>query len=340
MASRRSLRALLALTASLGLVLAGCSSTPEAKESHSAMKSQEAEKKGPKTIVDFSGNKVKIPESPKSVVVTDNRSFQILKEWKVDLKAAPLPIMSPQLHGDYVKNPKIIDLGSHREPNLEAFVSAAPDLVINGQRFAKQSENVKSVLPKDTAFVDINLPEDMPLEEYFPKQVMMLGDIFNKQAEAKKMVADFNKAIERAKKAYDKKHTVMGLITSGGAINYAAPGKGRAVGPLFPMLGLTPALEQQGSTDHQGDEVSVEAIAATNPEWIVVLDRDQAMASKDGGEYTPSAELISGSEALQNVPAVAKKQVVVSPADFYLSEDILLYTQFINKLAEAFESAR
>ena len=69
----------------------------------------------------------------------------------------------------------------------------------------------------------------------------------------------------------------------------------------------TPALEVQGSTSgHQGDDVSVEAIAQTNPDWLFVLDRDAAIS--DAATSAPAQDVIAKSPALQNTTAVSKKQ--------------------------------
>lgn len=333
MSARRWARTLSVGTAAV-LALAACGSAEDATVSEPT---QSAESAGPKTVTDLSGNEVEIPADPQSVIVTDNRSFQILAAWDVELSAAPVALMNEDLHSYYTSNESIIDLGSHREPNMEGFVEAQPDLVINGQRFSSMEDDIKALLPEGTAYVDINMDEGEALDEYFRNQVTLLGEIFDKQAEAEELIADFDAAVERAKNAYDAEQTVMGLVVSGGSINYAAPGNGRSVGPLFPLLGLTPSLEQDGSSDHEGDEVSVEAIAATNPEWLLVLDRDQAVAT-DG--YTPSDEIIRGSEALAAVPAVVNDHILNAPAGFYVSEDIILYTEFINSIADAFEAAK
>ena len=129
----------------------------------------------------------------------------------------------------------------------------------------------------------------------------------------------------------------MGVITSGGDINYAAPGTGRTLGPAFDELGLTPALEVEDATeDHQGDDISVEAIAASKPDWLIVMDRDAAI-----GEANATAkELIEKSEALKDVPAVKEGHIVYLPQDFYVAEDIQNYTTVMDDLAGAFEGAR
>ena len=135
-----------------------------------------------------------------------------------------------------------------------------------------------------------------------------LGKIFNKDKEAKQLVADFDKSIEKAKSAYNGKDKVMSVIVTGGNIGFAAPHSGRVWGPMYEIFGWTPALEVSNSTaGHKGDDVSVEAIAQTNPDWIFVLDRDAA--TSDAAKSTPAKDVISKSPALQNTTAVSKNKL-------------------------------
>lgn len=162
--------------------------------------------------------------------------------------------------------------------------------------------------------------------------------MFGKQDEADKLIEDFDKSIERAKAAYDKQDKVMGVITSGGNVNYAAPGSGRSLGPIFQILGLTPALEvENASTDHEGDDISVEAIADSNPDIMLVMDRDAATAENNGEEYTPANELIANSAALKNVTAVTEDRIIYMPQYTYVDEGIQTYIEFFNSLADALE---
>ncbi len=131
----------------------------------------------------------------------------------------------------------------------------------------------------------------------------------------------------------------MGVNVSGGEIGYVAPSNGRTLGPLFDILGLTPALEVEGSDDHQGDDISVEAIADSNPDIILVMDRDAAVAA-DEATYQPAAQVIEGSEALKNVNAVKNGNVIYMPNDTYTNEGIQTYTEFLNMIAEQLEAAQ
>lgn len=338
---RRLGLAALVTTAALALTACGGGSEAETTDGSASASSSASSSAGtsaeaqsfPLEIEDMAGNQVTI-ESADSIIATDNRIFRTLEDWGVELSAAPLGLMFEGTV-DYPSDDSIIDLGNHREPNLEGFVEAEPDLVLNGQRFSGQTEAIMPLIG-DAAFVDTNLVEDEPLEDELRRQTTLLGDIFAKQAEAEALIADFDAAIEDAQGAYDAEQTVVGLIATGGDLSYAAPSTGRAIGPVFDMLGLTPALEREGSTNHQGDDISVEAIAEANPDWLLVMDRDAATSDAEADGYQPAAELLEGSEALQNVTAIKEGNIVYLPEDFYVHEDIQNYTTFLTELAEAF----
>jgi len=161
-----------------------------------------------------------------------------------------------------------------------------------------------------------------------------LGQIFDKNEEAKQLTDDFDQAIEAVKTAYNGTDTIMSVVVSGGNIGFSAPGSGRVWGPMYEIFGWTPALDINNATsDHQGDDVSVEAIAQSNPDWIFVLDRDAATSSAEGS--VPAQDVIDNSPALQNVTAITEGQVVYAPADTYTNESIQTYLELFEDLAEA-----
>lgn len=276
---------------------------------------------------------VKVP--PQRVVATDNRLFQTLADWKIKLVAAPVDLI-PQ-DNPYKKDGSIVNLGNHREPTLEAVVSVQPDLILNGQRFGSRRGDFQKLVPEAT-LISLDPRKDQPLDAELKRQVNVLGRIFGRETDAQELTAGLDAAIARAKAAYDPSQKVMAVITSGGNINYTAPGAGRTLGPVFGLLGLTPALQANGSIGHQGDDISVEAIAASNPDWILVMDRDAAVGASRGASYQPANALIANSPALRNVAAVRHKRIVYLPANAYTNEGIQMYTAFFNALAEAFEN--
>ncbi|PNV31131.1 iron ABC transporter substrate-binding protein [Streptomyces sp. DH-12] len=331
---RRHLLAATAASTALTFGLAGCAGG----ESGGKGSADAVAKKDAATSVEIEDNhgtqKVRLPA--RSVVATDNRTFQTLSEWGVKLAAAPVDLIAKD--NPYKTDESIVNLGTHNEPDLEAMVAVEPDLVINGQRFASYREDIKKLAP-DATVVELDPREGKPFDEELKRQVKGLGKIFGHEKEAQKLVEDFDAAIARAKKAYDPEDGVIGVVTSGGEINYAAPGAGRTVGPVFDILGLTPAIEAEGSTDHQGDDISVEAIAAAKPDLMIVLDRDAAVSADTSETYVPSNELLKDSEALRNVPAVKNDNIVYFPQLTYVNEGIQTYTAFFDDLADKLEAS-
>lgn len=318
-----------ALAAVAALTLAACGGSSEDDETSSAASETI-------TVTDNHGEQ-EVPSPPSSVVATDNRSFETLDAWGIKLSAGAVALMDDEL--SYASDDSVVDLGLHTEPDLEAVVAADPDLIVNGQRFAQYYGDFEKLVP-DAAIVELDPREGEPFDAELKRQTTTLGEIFQKEDEAEELTSSLDESIERVKGAYDEGDTVMGVITSGGEIGYVAPSTGRTIGPMFDIFGFTPALEvPEGSDDHEGDDVSVEAIAEAEPDIIIVMDRDAAVGAEDGGEVQPAAEVIEGSEALKDVPAVKDGKVVYMPEDTYLNEGIQTYTEFFDTLADSLEKS-
>ncbi|MDU0478927.1 ABC transporter substrate-binding protein [Staphylococcus chromogenes] len=319
-----------ALTAA-SVILVGCGQQPEEKKDQNATASQAQQEV---KIQDKRGE-VTVKTPVKAAVVTDNRTFETLSQWGVEIKAAPKAIIPETVA--YKKNDKVIDLGMHTEPNLEAVVAAQPDVVINGQRFTKFYDDMKKLAPNAT-LIDSDPKDGEALDAYLKRTTSNLGKIFGKDKEAEKLNGEFDQAIKDAKAAYKPGEKVLAINVSGGKVGYIAPGKGRVLGPIYDMLGLTPALEVKDSSDnHKGDEISVEAIADSNPDWILVMDRDAGTSARTKPEFKPAETVIKESEALKNVKAVQEGRVIYMPADSYTNDGIQTYTEFLQQMAKAFK---
>ena len=289
-------------------------------------------------VTDIYGT-VTVPVNPKSVVALDNRTFETLADWGIELAAVPKAVMPAD--SVYVSNDSVQDIGSHNDPNLEIIAAVNPDLVIVGQRFAGRYEEIKTLVPNAAVInlnFDVSANADAPGENFvngFKNSTITLGQIFDKNEEAEALVANFEAAIEKVNAAYNGTDTVISVVVSGGNIGFSAPLSGRVWGPMYPIFGWVSALEVSGSTsDHQGDDISVEAIAQSNPDWLFVLDRDAATSS--AADSTPAQDVIANSPALQNVTAVTEDQIVYAPSDTYTNESIQTYLELFNDIANAF----
>lgn len=325
------------------IVLAACGSSNTNSEGNSSADSEEPpeEASTPETveITDVHGT-VTVPVNPETVVSLDNRTFETLAAWGIKLAAAPKDVMSAD--SPYFSDESVQNVGNHREPNLEIIAAVDPDLVIVGQRFATFYEDIKALVP-NAAVIDLNfdVSEEAAtpgenLVNGFKETTLALGKIFDKNEEAKQLVAEFEQAIEAVKDVYNGSDKIMGVIVSGGNIGYSAPGYGRVWGPLFEIFDWVPALEVDKTTsDHQGDEVSVEAIAQSNPDWLLVLDRDAAISTEENA--VPAKDVIENSPALKNVTAVQKGQIIYAPNDTYTNESIQTFIEIFHSIADAFK---
>ena len=278
-----------------------------------------------------------------SIGAFDNRSFRTLEEFGVELSVAARSLMDAQTH-DYADDEEILDTGSHREPDLEQIIAAEPDLIIGGQRYSEYYEEI-STLTADAGYDTTVLEFDEVVENPetlvvgLIEKTQVLGRIFDEEEAAQQITDDFQTEIDRVKETYDGQSTVMGLMTSGGDIQYLAAETGRTIGPLFPALDLVSAMEQEAEDESHGDDISVEAIAQADPDWLLVIDRD-ARIEGDGDDYQPAEELIADSPALQEVTAVEEGNIVYTPDNMYLTEDIQAYTEFLGSFADALEASQ
>lgn len=337
---------LTVLAAVFALALTGCQSKSNNTTSTETSASESAETTAAETtaaeaktveVTDIHGT-VTVPVNPKTVVALDNRTFETLSDWGIKLAAVPKGVMPAD--SSYVADSEVQDIGNHSEPNLEIIAAADPELVIVGQRFSSYYEEIKKLVP-NAAVVDLSFQiskEAGKSGESFvtglKDSTITLGKIFNKNEEAEKLTADFDQAIEKAKAAYNGTDKIMSVVVSGGDIGFSAPVSGRVWGPLYEVFGWTSALEVSGATsDHQGDDISVEAIAQSNPDWIFVLDRDAAISSTK--DAVPAQDVINNSPALQNTTAITKGQVVYAPNDTYTNESIQTFIELFDNLAKS-----
>ncbi|GAA1820203.1 MULTISPECIES: siderophore ABC transporter substrate-binding protein [Brevibacterium] len=320
-----------AAVGALALALSGCAASAESSE-------QSTSGAGTVEVEDNNGTQT-VTTPPTSVVATDNRTFETLDSWGVELSGAAVSLMPEGL--SYTTDETIKNLGNHREPDLEQVAAAKPDLIVNGQRFAQYHDDLQKLAP-EAVVLELDPRDDQSFDEELRRQTTTLGEVFGKQDEAAKLVEDFDASIERAKAAYNGSDKAMGLITTAGEIGYSAPGVGRTVGPVFDILDLEPALEvEDGSDVDKGDDVSVEAIAQSQPDLMLVLDRDASFAPDEREKGSaPAAEVLEKSEALKDVPAIKDDKIVYFPQDTYLNEGIQTYTEFFNSFADKLEAAK
>lgn len=336
------------LLAGFALVTTACAKPAEEAKTEAPVESAQStevsgeekvteEKASTVEITDVHGT-VEVPVNPKNVIALDNRTFETLSDWGIELAAVPKGVMPSD--SPYVADAKVQDIGDHKEPNLEILAAANPELIIIGQRFGSYYEELKTLVP-NAVIIDLNFnvsgeegPAGETLVEGLKNSTTALGKIFEKEAEAEELNAKFEKSIDDAKAAYNGTDTIMSIVVSGGEIGFSAPTSGRVWGPMYEVFGWKSALEVEGTTsDHKGDDISVEAIAQSNPDWIFVLDRDAAVSSSE--DSVPAKDVIENSPALKNTKAITEGKVLYAPSDTYTNESIQTYIELFENIADS-----
>lgn len=276
--------------------------------------------------------KQNIPSNAKSIVVLDSRAFELISDWNIKISAAPkdiIPSDNPLKNDETISN-----IGNHKEPNFEILASVNPDLVIVGQRFSQHYDAIKEIVPNAKVIdIDIILDNNNPnsLIDGLVNHTEILGKIFKKENESKKIIDELLNSIKDLENVKTD-DSYMGIIVSGKNIGYSAPSTGRVWGPIFDILKLKPSLKiKNSSSDHKGDDISVEAIAESNPDVLLVLDRDASIATE---ESIPAKDIIENSNTLKNVNAIKKRKIFYAPTDTYTNESIKTYVELFKELKD------
>lgn len=85
-----------------------------------------------KIVVDASGKEVVIPANPKRIAIASDREFTdtLIAAGIIPIAVASQHEFAPYLKKEVAKIKNLIDLGSHKELDLEILASAKPDLIV------------------------------------------------------------------------------------------------------------------------------------------------------------------------------------------------------------------
>ncbi len=135
---------------------------------------------------------VTFEQTPKRVVVLD----WALAESVLALGVQPIAAADVKGYQDWVGSPALpsdtIDVGSRREPNLELIASLKPDLILMSGHLAPAYEKLNAIAP--TIAMSIYNDKQQPYENA-KSLVTMLGEVFNKQEQAKSVIAQTEKKL-------------------------------------------------------------------------------------------------------------------------------------------------
>lgn len=264
---------------------------------------------------------VTVPANPAVIAVLDIAAIDTLAALGVTPQGVPDKLYVPYLQ-DLAGQATVV--GTLFEPDLEALATLAPDLIIAGGRSSTQVEPLSQLAPT----VDMTIWEDVVGEGR--DRIATYGALFDKADAAADLTATLDAKLAEVTAAVQGKGTALIVQANGPKIS--AYGKGSRFGWIHTALGLPEAHEKLNPDTH-GDSISFEFIAEVNPDWIIVVDRAQAIGEQATATDTLANPLVAGTTAGQ------KGQIVyLSSAPVYIAGGG--YTSLMTTLEELLAAFR
>lgn len=234
-----------------------------------------------------------VPKAPAKVVVLDLAVLDTLDVLGVGSSVVGLPKDSLTDFQSAYAGDEIAPVGTMQEPDVEKIAALEPDAILIGGRSAESYPELTKIAPT----VDLTIAGSDFLAGA-KAQSESIGKIFGKESEVAAKLAALETSVETVKgKAANSGKTLV-LMTSGGKVS--AFGAGSRFGLIHEGLGVPQAVEGL-KQDRHGQAVSFEFIAKTNPDRLLVIDRDAAIGERGAAaQQVLDNPLVSGTAAWQN----------------------------------------
>lgn len=244
-------------------------------------------------------------ERPRTVLVFDIAVLDTLDALGVEVAGVPGSNI-PDYLAKY-RDRRFLKIGSLFEPDYEAVHAAKPDLIIVAGRSTGRYADLAKIAPT----IDLTVDSAHFLEGS-RRNIETLGRIFGKETEAAALVARIDRGTERLRADAAHAGSALMVMVNGGKIT--AYGPGSRFGWLHDQLGLRPAVPDVRAATH-GEAISAEFILKTDPDWLIVLDRDAAV-----GQAGASARQVLNNELIAGTRAARGDRIVyVDPVRWYIA---------------------
>ena len=308
------MKKLLALTAALMLALGltACGSAAAANET-----AAETTDTAPETVSVSSLNAsketvtVEVPYDAQRIAVLDMASLDILDALGVgDRVVGSAKTTLPYLQ-DYMTE-DVAQLGTIKEADLEAVMACEPDVIFIGGRLAESYDALSEIAP----VIYLSVDTELGVVESVRQNAANVAAIFGLESKVDDLMGGFDSRIAALADAADGKTAIVGLVTSGGFNILGNDGRcsmvGREIG--FENIGI----DAEAATSTHGNESSFEFVVEKDPDYMVVLDRDAAIAT----EGAKLAQEVVENELVKSTRVYTDGHIIylANPAVWYTAE--------------------
>ena len=298
----------------LGLGVFGFTKLNSGSQNQQTQQEQSAEQTTVQ-ITDANGEKAELKKNPKRVVVFDYGVADILKNLGVDaVVGLPKNGKMPEILSNY-SDDKYTNVGSLKETDFEAVESLNPDLIIIGGRQAAPT---------------VNLAVDgQDYMNSFKTVVTDLGNLFDKQDEAKKAIDEIEAKIAKVNKTVTEKGLTASVVMANEGSISTFSAKSR-YGLIYNGLGFTEADKNIDDSTH-GQQVSFEYFLENKSDYVFVVDRGAVTGKGEAASKLFDNEVMNKTEVAKNGNIVYLNSVIW----YTMTGGIESTNQMIDEIADA-----
>ena len=307
----------------LGLGVFGFTKLNSGSQNQQTQQEQSAEQTTVQ-ITDANGEKAELKKNPKRVVVFDYGVADILKNLGVDaVVGLPKNGKMPEILSNY-SDDKYTNVGSLKETDFEAVESLNPDLIIIGGRQAEDIDSFKEIAPT------VNLAVDgQDYMNSFKTVVTDLGNLFDKQDEAKKAIDEIEAKIAKVNKTVTEKGLTTSVVMANEGSISVFSAKSR-YGLIYNGLGFTEADKNIDDSTH-GQQVSFEYFLENKSDYVFVVDRGAVTGKGEAASKLFDNEVMNKTEVSKNGNIVYLNSVIW----YTMTGGIESTNQMIDEIADA-----
>ena len=254
------------------------------------------------TVTDANGEKVELSKNPKKVVVFDYGVADILKNLGVEIAGLPKDGRLPEILSVY-QDDKYANAGSLKETNFEAIEALNPDLIIIGGRQAEDIDSFKEIAP--TVYLATDGQNYM---NSFSQVMTDLGNLFDKQDEAKKALNEINEKVADLKKTIEEKDLSASVVMAneGGISLFSQASR---YGIIYSDLGFKQVDNNIDESTH-GQQITFEYFLKHNSDYVFVVDRGAVTGKGESAKALFDNEVMNKTEVAKNGNVVYLDSVV------------------------------
>lgn len=307
----------------LGLGVFGFTKLNSGSQNQQTQQEQSAEQTTVQ-ITDANGEKAELKKNPKRVVVFDYGVADILKNLGVDaVVGLPKNGKMPEILSNY-SDDKYTNVGSLKETDFEAVESLNPDLIIIGGRQAEDIDSFKEIAPT------VNLAVDgQDYMNSFKTVVTDLGNLFDKQDEAKKAIDEIEAKIAKVNKTVTEKGLTASVVMANEGSISTFSAKSR-YGLIYNGLGFTEVDKNIDDSTH-GQQVSFEYFLENKSDYVFVVDRGAVTGKGEAASKLFDNEVMNKTEVAKNGNIVYLNSVIW----YTMTGGIESTNQMIDEIADA-----